>query len=63
MSELRQYYPSRKISSIKEISLLDSMQDIFILQSAKQKGVVGSSQSFDSKLTTLPKPRLSFHKI
>ena len=29
----------------------------------KSKKTVGSSQSFDSKLTTLPKPRLSFLKI
>ena len=29
----------------------------------KAKKTIGSSQSFDSKLTTLPKPRLFFLKI
>ena len=129
MGELGEFYPSLKLSQIKELSkgdflvIRDSLQDIIILQSEskmkaalgkhvkvsltkafqtnkvqtkslaikgvptditdseftkfvdlnkvcyakaerlKSKKTVGSSQSFDFKLTTLPNTRLFFSKI
>ena len=49
-TEFKKFFDLNKISDTKAERL-------------KAKKTAGSSQSFDSKLTTLPKPRLSFLKI